>query len=414
MAYQRCFLILTQVFPGRIPSKVADELNMESGRIYTSTMKWHWRIYRRSGQVVWLSQYRNETFVNGLSEQTTLHSHSRQAAQQAFYKAVATARTLRKNGDRAVRFPYKRKRFRTTIWKNTGIEKEGGVLHLKRARGIEPVVVRLPDNLKDMAGEKFKEARLVYNQQKRRYDWHLVIDKGFEPSLPPGDKVIALDLGEIHPVVATDLSQAVIFSVRELRALYQYRNKQMASIQRARSGLKKQSRKWWRLERRKRKLLAFVERKSRDILHKISRAVVEWAVEREAGTIAIGDVRNVAKGKRLCRKSQQKISQWPHGKLRRYIQYKAEAAGIAVELVNEAYSTKSCPDCGHQSKRSGRQFYCAQCGLVSHRDVVGATNILSIYDFGHVSGYRPATDIKVSYPFWVMRSSPGHGASSLA
>ena len=51
--------------------------------------------------------------------------------------------------------------------------------------------------------------------------------------------------------------------------------------------------------------------------------MVDWAKERKAGTIAIGDVRDVADGKLLGAKSQQKIGLWSHGNVRRYITYKA-------------------------------------------------------------------------------------------
>jgi hypothetical protein len=46
-------------------------------------------------------------------------------------------------------------------------------------------------------------------------------------------------------------------------------------------------------------------------------------------------VRDVADGKRLTTKSQQKIGLWSHGRQRQYITYKAEAAGIAVTMVEE-------------------------------------------------------------------------------
>lgn len=128
-----------------------------------------------------------------------------------------------------------------------------------------------------------------------------------------------VDLGEIHPAVGSDLSQAVVFSARELRAVIQYRNKKLAETAQLQSWCKKKSRRWWRLQRRKNQVRACCERKIRDILHKVSRAVVDWAIERQARLIVIGDVRDVGKGKRLACKSQQKISQWPHGQLRRYI-----------------------------------------------------------------------------------------------
>jgi len=388
-----------------------DELNRESGRHYTNAMKWHWRIFRKHG--IWLNQSRAEKLEDYLGGPTILHAHSRDAAQQGFYKACKTARTNKRNGDGRVRYPRKRKFYRTTVWKDTGIHKNGRYLLLARARGLEPVVVRVPNDLKDLDADCFREARLVYNQKNRRYDWHLVVDDGLEMPEPPGTNIVSIDLGEIHPAVATDLSQAVIFSTRELRALYQYRNMRLAGIQTAQSSLKKHSRRWWRLERRKRRFLGFVERKTRDILHKVSRAVVDWAIERKTGTIVIGDVRDINQGKRLNRKSQQKVSQWPHGKLRRYITYKAAMVGIQVEIVSEAYSTKACPACDHRETRSGRVFYCSKCGLVSHRDVTGAINIRSIFEFGEVAHFRPPTDIQVSHPFKVS-SSLGHRASSCA
>jgi putative transposase len=63
-------------------------------------------------------------------------------------------------------------------------------------------------------------------------------------------------------------------------------------------------------------LRAKTARQIRDIEHKVSRAAVEWVFERQVGQIAFGDVREVANGKRLKRKKQQKVSQWAQGRLR--------------------------------------------------------------------------------------------------
>ena len=161
------------------------------------------------------------------------------------------------------------------------------------------------------------------------------------------------------------------------------------------------------MQRRKNELRGYCERKIRDILHthaharsagEISRAVVAWAIKRKARLIIIGDVRDIGNGKRLARKSQQKISQWPHGRLRRYIRYKAAMAGIEVvlentstsEALNEAYTSQTCPDpeCGHRHKAKGRNFKCPKCGLQAHRDVVGAANILSKYLHGQLGGIQ--------------------------
>ena len=49
-----------------------------------------------------------------------------------------------------------------------------------------------------------------------------------------------------------------------------------------------------------------------------------------------------------------------------------------TEKVSPAYSSQTCPSCGHVSRlnRSGTDFVCRQCGRRSHADVVGGINLL--------------------------------------
>ena len=113
------------------------------------------------------------------------------------------------------------------------------------------------------------------------------------------------------------------------------------------------SRRYKRILARKSRFLARQKRKRRDIEHKVSRSVVKYAVERGVGTLAIGDVRDVADGVDYSKIANQKISGWSHGQVRRYIEYKAEAAGIQTVLENEAYTSQTCPNCLHQAETQG-------------------------------------------------------------
>ena len=47
-------MIRTQIFPCRLPKTEADALNRESGRIYSKTVTWHYRVYRHTDH--WLTQ----------------------------------------------------------------------------------------------------------------------------------------------------------------------------------------------------------------------------------------------------------------------------------------------------------------------------------------------------------------------
>ena len=164
------------------------------------------------------------------------------------------------------------------------------------------------------------------------------------------------------------------------------------------------------MQRRKTRFLAKQKRRARDMEHKISRAVVIWAKERQVSTLVIGDVRDVADGKRLNVKAQQKIGLWSHGRQRAYITYKAEAAGIAVTLVEEAYTSQTCPGtlpdgtaCLHCYKPKGRVYRCPVCGFTAHRDGVGCANLLSQHYTGEPGHITPPPE-KYRYPFVGKRS----------
>jgi hypothetical protein len=154
----------------------------------------------------------------------------------------------------------------------------------------------------------YREARLVWDRAARHSTWHLVIEDDVPPApAPPGDHTAAIDLGEIHPATATDGNETVIFTCRALRSQQQSTAKRVARLKSKQDRKHKGSRRWTRLQRRKTRFRAQQRRRARDLEHKVSRAVVDWATERQVHTLVLGDVRDVANGKRLNRKSQQKI-----------------------------------------------------------------------------------------------------------
>ena len=297
-------------------------MNAESGRVYTDMLVRHYRLYRKQG--VWLAPSSGERLEDALGGPTTLHAHSRDAAQQGFYKACKTARACRDVG-LEMKYPHKRKRWRTTIWKAPeGMRLHAGTLLLGRARGLAPVQVRLPSNLLPLPQAAFLEVRRVSDRAARHYSWHVVVEDGTQPAPPlPADHIAAVDLGEIHPAALTDGQETVILSCRALRANAQYTAKRLSELRAKQARKHMGSRALRRLQRRKSRFLAKQKRRARDMEHKISRAVVNWAKERQVSMLVIGDVRDVADGKRLNTKSQQKIGLWSHGRQRSYITYKA-------------------------------------------------------------------------------------------
>ena len=365
-------MILTQVFRAMQPDSILDECNMESGCIYTRTMVEHWRTWRK--HEVWLSQLDDMHMNDFLFKETTLHAHSRDAAQEGFAKAAKTIHALRKAEFADAQFPHKTKYWKTTVWKNTGIRVRDGVAFLARARGLAPICVQLPLDLQHL---KIVEARLVYNRKTSRYEWHFVAEDGKEPIMRSEGASVGVDMGEIHPAVITDGKTALVISARELRSTGQGLAKAISILDARKAKMKRGSKRYKRMSKAKAKARRVASARQRDILHKVSRAVVDYAVEANAKEIIIGDVRDIADGINIGKHSNPKISLWPHEKLRSYIRYKALMQGMETQLEDEHHTTQTCPNCGSRKKPSGRIYSCGECGFVGHRDVVGASNILS-------------------------------------
>lgn len=382
-------MIRTVIVPCKLSENRCDELNLASGRIYSGIVAKHWKMLRKKG--LWLSE-KSLTKLSDLRpsvNQSPMHAHTIDAAQQGFFKACVTTRAIRKV-DPSVNFPWRQKRFRTTTWKNTAIKLVGNVLTMSCGRGNAPIKIALPDSVGDVL--QVKEVRLVYNKRSSKYEWHVVIENGKQAKSPSGTNIVSVDLGEIHPAVVGDEQESTIITCRERRHATQGHAKRRASLAAAISRKKKGSRRYKKLLRCKRRMNAKYEAVVKDMAHKVSRAIVDVAVEREASTIVLGDIKDIGDGVALGKKTNQKISGWNHGQIRKFVEYKAEAEGIAVTLQDERYTSQTCPNCGARHKPKGRNYRCPSCRFQSHRDVVGQVNILSAYKHGE-PGKIPAPPV---------------------
>jgi putative transposase len=381
-------------------------LNQASGSVYTGVLVAHWRLVRKKG--LWLSETAGTRWSDRRSR-APLHAHSIDAAQQGFYRACTTTRALRKAGIATAKFPYRRKRFRTTVWKSTTIKRQVQTLRLSNGRGQDKILITLPAALRD--ARRVLEVRLVYDKRAERHTWHIVVEDGKQPKSAPGGNVVAVDPGEIHPATVGDQQDATIITCRHRRSQSQGHAKRLAKVQKALARKRKGSRRHRRLVRAKVRMKAKHQRVMRDLEHKISRAVVGTAVDQKARTIVLGDVRDVADGVDCGRVQNRRMSRWDHGKIRQYITYKVEAEGIAVALEDESYTSPTCPHCGHRHKPKGRLYRCPACGFQAHRDVVGQINILSRYTHG-APGKLPApcrVKYRIPHDVRVLRRCQGTG-----
>jgi putative transposase len=375
-------------------------LRAEAGRLWTDLVTLHARA-RAQGR--WLSAGELEQATKG--GQYALHSQSVQALCQKCAANIATAVELRQQemtetGHIQTQYPCHPKAYQTVVWKDQALTVlPSGYLRLPTGAQRPPLLLPLPEEY-----QRANLRRVEVTWRADHYELCLTLDTGeiLPPPLACGE-VAGVDLGEVHvAAVTTTRRHALVVSGRQLRACKQWRNKVHSVLQEKLSRCQPGSRRAKRLTNRKAHLSAKLYRQQRDLLHQAARKVVDFCQAEGVSWIAVGDVRDIQTGVSLGKQTNQKISQWPHGQVARYLREKAARLGIRVDWIDESYSTKTCSVSRHvhSSSPRGRRFRCAGCGARVHRDVNGANNICSKAMYG-VYGKVQADTVKYLRPIGV-------------
>jgi len=117
------------------------------------------------------------------------------------------------------------------------------------------------------------------------------------------------------------------------------------------------------------------QRWMKDKDHKISRQIVDFAIQEGVGTIRLEQLSGIRQTARTSRKNEKNLHTWSFYRLAQYIEYKATLSGIRVEYVDPKYTSQTCPECSERNKARDRKYKCS-CGFKTHRDRVGAINII--------------------------------------
>ena len=314
-----------------------------------------------------------------------LHSQSRQAVRERYFKSWKSYAVLKKTCSiEKPRPPNKRKKYMTTRFKKSAIRfVEGNSLFGKRvelslAKGQPKIEVPLPSNFDMSKAEHIATIDLCYTYGQ----WTLHFSYKYETeTTETGEEVVGVDIGEIHPIVSHDGQDTHIYNGRYIRSLYRYRNKVLAEFSQTISRCPRHSKRWWRLTRRKWKRIRKIDNQIKDALHKQTTQFVEHCQAKGIGTIILGDLTGIRKRMDYGKRANQKLHQWAFGKIAALITYKAKALGIKVKVIDESYTSQTCPKCGTRKKPNTRNYICT-CGLKYHRDGVGAINIREKY-LGH-------------------------------
>jgi len=261
--------------------------------------------------------------------------------------------------------PKRRRWYFVLPYKSSAIKFKDGKLFLSNGAGNAPLVIDWMYDRPDFVRISFDMGKYVVNAV---YDTKT--DTPVESGVTAG-----IDLGEIHIAVANIGKKTIIINGRELRSKRRYQNKIKGKFQQRLSRHKKKSRKYKQLKRRQNKVLTKLNNQIKDILHKQTTKLVQTLKSNDVCTVAIGDVRDIRQNVDYGHDDNQRIHQMATGQARAMIEYKCEKHGIKTVVINEAYSSRTCPKCLKRHKPSNRNYKCPFCGFKYHRDGVGAINI---------------------------------------
>ncbi len=131
----------------------------------------------------------------------------------------------------------------------------------------------------------------------------------------------------------------------------------------------------------RRRLKAIGQRENRwmhDINHQVSKALVENNPKHTL--FVLEDLTNVRNATEKVHLKNRYVSvSWAFYDLEQKLKYKADRYGSKVINVNPAYTSQTCPKCGHTSKNNRNKklhlFTCKNCGYSSNDDRIGAMNL---------------------------------------
>jgi IS605 OrfB family transposase len=115
----------------------------------------------------------------------------------------------------------------------------------------------------------------------------------------------------------------------------------------------------------------------RDVNHCISKELVARAKGTGRG-IALENLDGIRDRITVRRRQRSRLGGWAFNQLRLFIEYKAKLAGVPVEVVDPAYTSQTCSECGYceqTNRKSQSEFSCRACGYSCNADFNSARNL---------------------------------------
>nr|WP_240702984.1 transposase [Cohnella luojiensis] len=174
--------------------------------------------------------------------------------------------------------------------------------------------------------------------------WYVQISVEKQFGQTTGDTTMGIDLGlKVPAVVVTSTGKTKFVGNgrqnKYIRRKYSSCRRKLGKLKKL-SAIRKQQNK--------------EHRYMKDQNHKISRQIVNMAIDAQVSVIKIEKLTNIRQTTRTSRKNAKNLHNWSFYQLQMFIAYKAALAGIRVVEVNPAYTSQTCPICAKRNKAIDR------------------------------------------------------------
>ena len=244
------------------------------------------------------------------------------------------------------------------IYSFRGIDK----ISISTVNGRQVIPIIFGQYQKAQMHRKMGQAHLVY--RGRKFYLLISVETETEPPIDPKSH-IGIDLGIID--IASD-STGESFSGKAIDTCRDRYQRVRSSLQQCGTASAKRH-----LQKIRSKEANF----RRYTNHCISKRIVEKAKRSRCG-IVLEDLRGIRKRTKARKSNRSRMQGWSFFQLRSFIEYKSALAGVPVEIINPAYTSQRCSQCGHTSRKNRKsqsKFTCVSCSYVDNADHNASVNI---------------------------------------
>lgn len=240
-------------------------------------------------------------------------------------------------------------------------------------------------------GKRLKEVNVKYEYGSYKITYLFEDIEKSEPMVSKSNVVCGIDLG-VNNIASIETSNgdSLLVKGKFIKAKNQWFNKNIAKNMRGQTiGTTSKAKSSKALNRIYEKRALFMM----DVMHKISKKIVEWCESKNVSTIIIGSNKFWKQGINIGNNTQTFV-QIPFSTLIKYIEDKAIKIGIEVVRIEESYTSKASfldlddipvydkndtAEYVFSGKRISRGLYKSSTGFTFNADLNGAGNILRKY-----------------------------------